>query len=593
MNMTRKCLLHLAQLLLILFGISCSGADDEVSSLVGVWGGTRHFGPAVYGQLEITRSQDAWWGAIGPYRLRVEANLASLVFDLPDQQGHFQGHFNQNTNSIEGYWKQPPTVNEGVVMSPVTLHDRGPHRWLGDVEPLPDEWTIYLVISRKPDGSLAAFIRNPDRNIGVFWPLDRLDVDAGRLIFRCKPLCQGTEKFEGTYYPEERRIAIYFPNRGGTYDLTPVTSDLIPGFFARGKNPPTYEYVSPGSEDDGWKIAIPQEVGMRTEPIAELVRLIEAPPTSVHDPDIHALLIARHGKLVFEEYFHGYHRFKPHNTRSATKGITSVLVGAVIQSKANLDTSTRVYDLLLKNEGLNDLDPRKREMTVEHLLTMSSGYDCNDWADPPRPGSEDMLEDKADGDYYRYTLQLPMDSKPGTSPAYCSVNANLLGDVLTAATQKPVADLFHDLLAEPLGIRHYYMAVQPTGEAYLGGGIQFLPRDFLKFGQLMLAGGIWNGKRILSKQYVEAASLPRVRLRDQTAGMRFGYLWWTTEYTFKGRSLRAYFASGNGGQEVFVIPDLDMVVASYGGNYSDSAGWSMVREYIPRFILRAIVEDGD
>jgi len=77
----------------------------------------------------------------------------------------------------------------------------------------------------------------------------------------------------------------------------------------------------------------------------------------------------------------------------------------------------------------------------------------------------------------------------------------------------------------------------------------------------------------------------------QTEGMRFGYLWWTTEYTFKGRPLRVYFASGNGGQEIVVIPDLDMVVACYGGNYSDSAGWLLIREYIPRFILPSIVEN--
>jgi len=73
--------------------------------------------------------------------------------------------------------------------------------------------------------------------------------------------------------------------------------------------------------------------------------------------------------------------------------------------------------------------------------------------------------------------------------------------------------------------------------------------------------------------------------------MRFGYLWWTTEYPFKGRRLRAYFASGNGGQEIVVVPDLDMVVASYGGNYSDRAGWLMIREYIPRFIMPAIVDE--
>jgi CubicO group peptidase (beta-lactamase class C family) len=114
---------------------------------------------------------------------------------------------------------------------------------------------------------------------------------------------------------------------------------------------------------------------------------------------------------------------------------------------------------------------------------------------------------------------------------------------------------------------------------------------------MMLDGGVWNGKRVLNADYAKRAGAPHVQLRDQNPkkyeylAMRYGYLWWTVTYPYKGRTLQAYFASGNGGQEVMVIPELDMVVATYGGNYSDRAGWLMVRELIPKFILAAVAAD--
>jgi len=121
---------------------------------------------------------------------------------------------------------------------------------------------------------------------------------------------------------------------------------------------------------------------------------------------------------------------------------------------------------------------------------------------------------------------------------------------------------------------------------------------------MMLDGGVWNGSRIPPADFARSAGAPHVQLRDQnpkayeSLAMRYGYLWWTVNYPtvnypYRGRTLQAYFASGNGGQEVMVIPALDMVVATYGGNYSDRAGWLMVRELIPKYILAAVAGKGE
>ena len=563
-------------------------------TLEGVWEAKRDFGPAIRGTLDIARSNDNWSAQISQYNQNVVVHNGHLSFELPASQGSFVGHLDKD-DLIYGHWIQPPTVNDGASFnSPVVLRPNGKDRWRGEVSPLEDEWTLYLVVSRRPDGSFGAFLRNPDRNIGVFWDVDHLEQDGNRIKLIGKFRGRGAERVfgEGTYHAEENRISVYLPGRGGTYDFVPIGDDPRPGFYARGRNSPLYEYRPPVTDDDGWKVGTLEEVGMISAPIAEMVRMINIPATSVHDADIHGFLVARHGKLVAEEYFHGFYRLKPHDTRSASKSVTAILVGAVIDNRARLDTSTRVYDLLYKGKVPQDIDPRKKEMTVEHLLTMSSGYDCDDNADPPRPGSEDTLIDEhPDRDYYRYILQLPMEFKPGQQAVYCSINPNLLGAALRAATGRSVQELFHDLIAKPLQIQHYFLNPQPTGEPYLGGGMYFFPRDFMKFGQLMLDGGVWNGKRILSKEFALRASSSLVTLRDQTQGMKYGYLWWTIEYPYKGRTVRAYFASGNGGQEVLVVPELDMVVACYGGNYADRAGWVMIREYIPKYILPAVVDE--
>jgi CubicO group peptidase (beta-lactamase class C family) len=292
---------------------------------------------------------------------------------------------------------------------------------------------------------------------------------------------------------------------------------------------------------------------------------------------------------VLEEYFHGEHRNKLHETRSAAKSLTATIVGAAIQAGAPLKPSTPVYEIMNGGTFPADLDPRKRAMTLEHLLTMSSGYFCDD-SNPNAPGNEDRMLDQTDEpDYYRYTLRVPMDSAPGENCVYCSINPNLALGVLSRATGESPMDTFERLVGVPLKIKNYAWPLDPAGHPYGGGGVQFLPRDFMKLGQLMLNGGTWQDHRILSREFVARASSP---LRDLKR-IQYGYLWWSINYPYKDRTVRAFFAGGNGGQGVTVIPELDLVVATYGGNYTDRVGLHIQQDLIPNYILPAAREPGD
>jgi CubicO group peptidase (beta-lactamase class C family) len=118
----------------------------------------------------------------------------------------------------------------------------------------------------------------------------------------------------------------------------------------------------------------------------------------------------------------------------------------------------------------------------------------------------------------------------------------------------------------------------------MGGGARLLPRDFMKLGQLMLNGGTWNGKRVLSRDWVRRSVEPAYEMGK----LRYGYLWWVMDYPYRNGTVRAFAALGNGGQTVMVVPGLDLVVAFYGGNYNDRVARIPQDEYVPRYVLGAV-----
>ncbi|MGB7295674.1 MAG: serine hydrolase [Candidatus Aminicenantales bacterium] len=437
------------------------------------------------------------------------------------------------------------------------------------------------------DGTAGAFIRNPERNIGVFLNVDRIERqgDRVRLIGRFFRNTEETTLAEGVYDQSSDRLSISIPNRGGTYDFARADDDPDSSFYARGKDPGAYRYLPPSNEPDGWPTARLEDVGISSEPVKDLIERVVYPAAeSVDSPYIHGLLIARHGKLVLEEYFYGFHRQKPHDSRSASKSLTSILVGAAILDGAPLDASSPVYQTIFGADLPPDIYARKKRLTVEHLLTMSSGFHCDD-RDPAAPGSEDVMQEQTgEPDWYRYTLRLPMIADPGTTPVYCSANANLLGAVLSAATGRTLEELFQALIAGPLQIRRCYLDLQPTGQPYMGGGIHWLPRDFMKLGQVLLNEGTWNGRRIISREWARRSIAPLVELRDKP----YGYLWWLMDYPLRGKTVRAFFAGGNGGQLVMGIPELDLVVAFFAGNYGSPVMYRIQEDLVPRYILPAV-----
>lgn len=562
--------------------------------LVGLWTARRWFGPIGRGSLVIERNGSTYTADMVGRILRVRADGDELSFELPNRQGAFLGKLHAG-GALLGHWVPPPAV--GLMggafsyASPVRLEPDGPHRWSGRVMPFEDAFTLHLMVRRRPDVSLSALLRNPERDFGTWLGVSRAvrEGEAVQLLGSRRGEDRESVLASGTYDADREVITLAFPSRGGTYDFR--RDDEQSDFHPRGERPARYAYHPPLARGDGWSTGTLDDAKIDRAGIEALIQtIVETPMDSAETPQVHGVLVARHGKLVLEEYFHGEHRDKLHDTRSAAKSLTATIVGAAIHAGAPIELSSPVYAIMHGGAFPVDLEPHKRAMTLEHLLTMSSGYFCDD-ADPDAPGNEERMLDQTDEpDYYRYTLAVPMASAPGEKAVYCSINPNLALGAVSRATGESPLELFDRLLGEPMKIEHYGWLLDPAGQPYGGGSVHFLPRDFMKLGQLMLDDGVWQGRRILSRDFVARASAPLYHLRNIT----YGYQWWGIDYPYKDRTVRAFFAGGAGGQALMVIRELGLVIAIYAGNYSSrDAAIHVQQELIPRTILPAVREPGD
>ena len=565
-------------------GTETSGKDGA-KELVGLWEAKRRFGPDIRGRMILRKVNGALEVEVAGVSSRVKTVGNAISFELSGDRGRFEGKYDVGRTTISGHWIQPKLVESGLpYASPVKLKRIGPAHWQGEVEPFDDVITFFLVVKTLADDAVGAFLCNPERNLGRFIRVERIEKEGDRISL----VSGGTGGERRIWAEGEYRgdvLIINFPNRGGSYDFKRVGATALSNFYPRGRPNATYVYAPPPKMDDGWETGSLEDVGISRVAITKFIQmLIDTPISSVSSQQDHGVLIARHGKLVLEEYFHGEHREKAHDTRSASKSVAADLIGAAMYAGVPIHTSVPVYKVMNGGEFSPDLDPGRRAMTLEHLLTMTSGLDCDD-NDPSSLGYEDRMWEQSE-DFYKWTMNLKMVRQPGEKGVYCSASPNLAGGVLYRISKKSGPILFQNLLAEPLQIKRYYLPISPHGQYTMTGGARFLPRDFMKLAQVHLNGGSWKGRRVFTADWSRRATTAQSALSPYK--LNYGYLWWVIEYPFKGRTIRAYFASGNGGQVAMAVPDLDLVLGFYGGNYSDVGGRTAREVYVPKYIIPAV-----
>lgn len=364
--------------------------------------------------------------------------------------------------------------------------------------------------------------------------------------------------------------------------------------------PSTALYRVPAVRSDGWQTASADTVGLDSTRLANLTQSIRAWP----ELGVHAVLIERNGRLVYEEYFDGFDERwgeslgrvtmtaeSRHDLRSVTKSVVSALVGIAHGEGKIPSLDEPIVKWFPEYPELNT--PDRRRVTLAHALLMTSGFDWNEdvpYTDP----QNDEIRMTRDSQPLRYALARPFVNDPGSDFKYNGGLTQVVAAVLVRATKTSLQEYARTKLFEPLGITDVEWVGDLAGMPAAASGLRLRARDLAKIGSLYLNGGKWNGKQVIPNSWIELSTRRQFRFRPRTgadAGGEFGYsyFWWYSCYPSAQGLIEARTAVGNGQQRVFVLPTLNMVVTTFAGRYNDfTTGNTLGRRILLEHVIPAV-----
>ena len=316
--------------------------------------------------------------------------------------------------------------------------------------------------------------------------------------------------------------------------------------------------------------------------------------------NIHGLLVLRNGELIVERYLEGQDRERGvgdlgtvkfaaetlHDLRSCSKSMVALLYGiALQQGKVPAPEASLLSGF---SEYRDIADEERSRITVHHALSMTMGTDWDESSLPyVDPRNSETAMDKAP-DHYRYILERPVIDRPGARWTYCGGATALLARLIAKGTGKSLHDFAREFLFDPLGMGPTQWAVGADGEPFAASGARMSVRDLSRIGTLMLSGGRLNGQQIVPAEWITRCTTPVVSSDELR---RYGYQWFLLDVAFgkpkgwaAGRLERMWMAQGEGGQRLFIIPALQLVIALTAGNYGTEDQWIP-----PTRVLREIV----
>ena len=356
---------------------------------------------------------------------------------------------------------------------------------------------------------------------------------------------------------------------------------LDPRPKGRDGRPAVYRYEKPIRLPDGIRAG---EAGPETLSTEVAERLVNGVIDGAY-PDVRSILIYHKGALRLEEYFYGYDRDRPHQMRSLTKSLISLLAGAAVDKGL-----LRADEPVLGKLGYKDYenpDPRKARVTLLDLLSNQSGLACNDY-DGASPGAEVKLYEEPD--WAKAFVDLPVVADPGTVGRYCSGGIITAGRIIERVAVKPLPDFAQEALFAPLGIQRtgwkwdFRLDRSQRNEF---GQIYLRPRDMLKLGILIQQRGEWEGRRVVSASWIEKAVAPQSRIGDSDYGLGIWRRSYRVQTSAGDRRIDTIMLSGNGGQKAYFVPSLDLVAVFTGGSFNVE---SPVNQMMARVLLPALIE---
>jgi CubicO group peptidase (beta-lactamase class C family) len=365
-----------------------------------------------------------------------------------------------------------------------------------------------------------------------------------------------------------------------------------------------------------WPTATPAAVGLDAKTLAEL----DADIASGKYGYVDSMLVIRRGKLVYDRsYKHDYDQiygqqaketgplnahdpsgpynyYNPwwhpfyrrgdlHTMQSVTKTVTSVVIGVATARKEFPDLDTPILKFFDEKKVAN-IDDRKRRITIRHLLTMTGGFDWREDLPYSDPNNAAVVME-ASADWIEFSINRPMAREPGTVFNYSSGESQLLSHIFRVATGKDIEEYAAQHLFAPLGIESYFWKRTPSGLVDTEGGLYLRPHDLAKVWYLFLKRGVWEGKQIVTDDWVKASVTPSVSVAPN-GPVKYGFKWWLFPYGDDSRL--AWAGSGFGGQMPIVVSEYDLVVVFTGWNIHDGRNKRLSHRVAIDRVLRAIVK---
>jgi len=424
---------------------------------------------------------------------------------------------------------------------------------------------VEIEISQNPEGELSGLVDLRDSTT-----LD-VPVQVELVGNTVKVTTPSGRLFEGILRPDLQAIqgALFAATTNSWHDLILKKDNeafrafAVPRLTDIGTARTDYVYRRPLAVKDGWPVS-----SLSAENIdeAKIVRLVESVLREEQGrPE--AILIARNGKLVLEEYFYGSSRYRLHPIQSVTKSVTSLLFGIAWDRGYVGDLDQLVYIFFPEYRGKKWID-QQYPITLAHLLTMSAAIE---WNDESFGSSRAMYQS---GDWIGYVLDRDRDGEPGEFASYSNGLAFLLGGVFHNATGEYVDEFAEKTLFADLGISSYRWAAAADGTRNTGGGLSVTAYDLAKMGQLVLGRGEWKGKQVISESWITESVQRHYPLAEESLGTSsytkgYGYLWWHQSYDVSERTIDGIAGRGYGGQYLGIFPTLNTVIVFNSGEWGN------------------------
>jgi CubicO group peptidase (beta-lactamase class C family) len=321
-----------------------------------------------------------------------------------------------------------------------------------------------------------------------------------------------------------------------------------------------------------WSTSTPEQQGIDSAVLEEADKRINK-----NYPNVYSLLVIRHGYLVYEKYYHGMDEENANPVYSVTKSVMSALTGIAIDQKLIQNVNQKVSEYLPDYFSQVD-DKHKNDITIRDVLTMSGGLESIDTNYPSYFTSNDWL---------KYALEKPLTDVPGEIFVYNTGLTHFLSGIISKVSKMSTMEFANQYLFSQIGISADTWWIDQAGYYCGGSGLELTPRDMAKFGYLYLNNGVWDGKQVIPKAWIEESTSKQITANEFCD---YGYLFWlqTIQDKVHNKEFKTFRADGAGGQKIMVIPELDMIAVVTADENTSSVDKTDTQDIISDFIIPAV-----